>query len=503
MSIVSDQWYEFVTLPSSQSVVRTQQRKFVLFLGVFVLTLNVCTPAQPDVTQRVFASLLIILAGIPTLLWFSGRDRGTPFLVILGYIYATYYALPIFLLENYTRDMYLVEAIPSFFIGKALVLSFFGLLTLLIGYYFLPEKILIYTVPRINFHWEDYRNVKVVAIAMSCAGIIMYFIKASVESKIELGQVVQFMADLATISIAILYVLQLRGHLKLIDKSFLWGVVVPIRILAGLATGATLQGLEIVLLLILIYAALRHSMPWKLLIAGGVAFLVLRPVQVPFRTLSWPGGEAESQHLTAKAALFLKTAEQLIAGEDLPYADALQLSLFRLAHLMTFAEIIEKTPAQIPFWGGETLYPLLFKPIPRLLYPEKPREISGQTFGHLYGFLSPDDETTSYNLPHLVEFYGNFGIPGVLVGMFCLGVLYRVIQYIFIHLAMGLGALVGSVYIFTRLLMIESSLSLVIGGLFWPFIFLGLLHMVIKTTEHFCTLSRAHSPANETSTRFR
>src|SRR6266699_3429410 len=108
------------------------------------------------------------------------------------------------------------------------------------------------------------------------------------------------------------------------------GLVVPTRILIGLATGATLQGLEIVLLLLLVYAALKHSMPWKILIAGGVAFLVLRPVQVPFRTLSWAGGEAETRPLTAKVALFLKTAGQLIADEELTYSDALQISLFLL-----------------------------------------------------------------------------------------------------------------------------------------------------------------------------
>jgi hypothetical protein len=333
--------------------------------------------------------------------------------------------------------------------------------------------------------------------------MIMYFIKASVESRIELDQVLYFMTDLATIAIAILYILQLRGRLNLVGRSFLWGVVVPTRILTGLATGATFQGLEIVLLLLMVYAALRHSMPWKILIAGGIAFLVLRPVQVPFRTLSWAGGEAASQPLTAKAALFLKTAGQLLAGEELTYSDALQLSLFRLAHLMTFAEIVERTPTEIPFWEGETLYPLLFKPIPRLLYPDKPVVSSGQTFGHLYGFLSPDDDGTSYNLPQLVELYGNFGILGVLVGMFFLGVLYRVIQYIFVHPGMGLGAMVSGVYTFTRLLMIESSLSLVIGGLFWTFIFLGLLHMVMNTTEHFCTRSRAHSPTNGTGTGFR
>jgi len=243
-----------------------------------------------------------------------------------------------------------------------------------------------------------------------------------------------------------------------------------------------MQGLEIVLLLILIYAALKHSLPWKVLIAGGIAFLVLRPVQVPYRALTWDGGEAETRSLSAKVVLFLKTMNEFVVGEGMPYEDALQLSIFRLAHVMTFAEIIKTTPAQVPFWGGETLYPLLFKPIPRFLYPDKPQEDSGQTFGHRYGFLLPADESTSYNLPQLIELYGNYGTPGVLIGMFFLGFIYRVVQCIFIHPGMGLGAVVGGAYILSRLLLIESSLSLVIGGLFWIMVFLVLFHIVMKIT---------------------
>jgi hypothetical protein len=90
--------------------------------------------------------------------------------------------------------------------------------------------------------------------------------------------------------------------------------------------------------------------------------------------------------------------------------------------------------------------------------------------------------------------YGNFGAPGVLVGMLFLGVIYRVVQCIFIHPGMGLGAVVGGAYILSRLLLIESSLSLVIGGLFWALIFLGLLHMVMKITERCRTRSGDDSP---------
>ena len=167
----------------------------------------------------------------------------------------------------------------------------------------------------------------------------------------------------------------------------------------------------------------------------------------------------------------------------LPYSDAVQISVARLGHLMTFAEVIEITPARVPFWRGETYYPLLFKAIPRLLYPDKAVEVTGQTFGHRYGFLVPSDLTTSYNLPQVVEFlckfWGNWGA----VGHVFLGVLYRIIQHIFVHSGMGLSAVVASIYIFTGLFLIESALSMVFGGLVWALVWLGLIHLLITVAE--------------------
>jgi hypothetical protein len=142
---------------------------------------------------------------------------------------------------------------------------------------------------------------------------------------------------------------------------------------------------------------------------------------------------------------------------------------------MTFAEVVRLTPDYVPYWKGETYWPIVWKLVPRIIYPDKPMEVSGQLFGHRYGFLSPDDFVTSYNLPQLVEFYANFGWAGVLGGMLVLGVFYRLVQGMFVHPRMGLGATVGVLYLSLKLLLIESSLSGVVGGVAQAVVFLWMV----------------------------
>lgn len=483
VKVLSVQWYEAVVLPPSRSHSRQLQRWFSLALILILLALNVYAPAQPALIQRLLASLIIALAAVPTWLWLSGRDRGIPFLPFLAGIYALYYALPIFLLTKYSRAWYLTRIIPNSFLDQALALSLIGLGLLLLGYYGVHHRVLASVVPKVTMQWSDYGSVKLLAVTLGILGISTYYINLVIPFPLSIQQAVNFAADLSLLAICMLFILQLTGRLGLFATGLLWGVLVPTRMLLGFSTGATAQGLEPVLLLLLTYAALKHHLPQKTLVAAGVLLILLLPVRAPFRALTWGGGEAANRSPTEKAALYVAIAGDFLTGEALPYSDAVQISMSRLAHLTTFAEVIETTPASVPFWRGETYYPLLFKVIPRFLYPDKPVEVTGQTFGHRYGFLAPSDLTTSYNLPQLVEFYANFGVLGVLLGMFFVGVVYRIIQHIFIHSGMGLGAVVASIYLFTGLLLIESALSMVLGGLVWGFVLLGLVHLVMIVVE--------------------
>jgi len=77
--------------------------------------------------------------------------------------------------------------------------------------------------------------------------------------------------------------------------------------------------------------------------------------------------------------------------------------------------VYENTPSSVPYWNGDTYWPIVTKFIPRFLWANKPKESMGQRFGHAYGLIADDNLTTSMNTPILAEGYMNYGIGGVVI----------------------------------------------------------------------------------------
>ncbi|MEY4281685.1 MAG: hypothetical protein RLZ39_1097 [Bacteroidota bacterium] len=87
--------------------------------------------------------------------------------------------------------------------------------------------------------------------------------------------------------------------------------------------------------------------------------------------------------------------------------------VWRLSYPLSAISLVkEKTPSTIPYWKGESYFPIFTKFIPRFIWPDKPTENMGQEFGHRYGILAWDNLTTSMNTPVVAEAYMNFGEIG-------------------------------------------------------------------------------------------
>jgi len=88
------------------------------------------------------------------------------------------------------------------------------------------------------------------------------------------------------------------------------------------------------------------------------------------------------------------------------------------------AHIINSTPEKIPFQRGATFLALIYAPIPRVLWPEKPAVSIGKDISHeVYGYSQKNLAGIPPGMP--AELYLNFGYPGILIGFFLTGILLK------------------------------------------------------------------------------
>ncbi|MGC1189518.1 MAG: hypothetical protein WA861_02965 [Candidatus Binatus sp.] len=476
-----DEWYALVSTPRPGSASLGKALKLAASVVVALIALNLYAPGAPTVLERAFASAILASLALPVWLWMSGADRTIPFMPFLTLVFAYYFALPVFLLRKFAVEVF-KPPIPEHYITLALGYSLLGLYCLFAGYYGPAKWLFAPILPRFNLQWRDLRVVKMIALMVAFGGLL-----ASSSNVLEflpenLAQIGVFAGDLSMIGICALVALHLAGKLDWITAAVAWGFLIPVRVAVGLGSGSAASGLIVGIAVVMMFASVRRTIPWKMMLLGTVALFILRPAEVPYRMATW-GGRMANAGAIEKARAFGEIVYRITIGGAVDPRALIEMASMRLAQFTIFGEVIADTPAMVPFWRGESLYPILFKPIPRFIMPDKPEELSGGWFGHRYGLITAANTTTSINLPQIVELYGNFGLTGVVAGMFLFGLIYRLLIEMYVHPGMGLGALVGGIYISSRLLDIGSATSLTLGAIPWSMILIALIHLIVQLGE--------------------
>jgi hypothetical protein len=392
-----------------------------------------------------------------------------PFFPLIGVVFGVYYALPALsgvVNLAYRPDQFRISYLdPTRDFREPIELALWGWVSLLVGYWTLSVS---YRPLRARERRWPARLLSPLLIGLLVVGLAAETLQLVMRLPGALGGAVAFISILSRFAIATLVVMQVRRQLAPGERAILL-VAIPLQFLLLLAAGSIAKVFLFVLLLLLAHWLGGGRLRASWIIAGFAAALTLitlKGVLNQYRREAWFAGVKLNP--VERAWLMGKLVNDQVKAEGVADAVATgwQAAISRSATLDLLADAMRRTPRDIPYWGGSTYLSLIGVAVPRLLWPSKPTKRLGQDFGHRYSYIEPWDQSTSVNLPFLVEFYINFGTLGVFVGMFLTGMLYRLLDVILNRPGQNLLRTIASMSILIPLLNVESDFSLVFGGIF-------------------------------------
>jgi hypothetical protein len=190
-----------------------------------------------------------------------------------------------------------------------------------------------------------------------------------------------------------------------------------VKIALGFFVGIKASALEPLVFILLAYVAVRLRLPLKTLaVASILTFVFLVPANLTFRAAVREEQATPSQALRTAISTPPASDLQTAAGSAIDYA------FFRFRSIDSIALIQALTPSVFPFADGSKytlLLPIIL--VPRAIWTDKPTVSEGGTFAHTYWQIRVK-ERTSTQLTQIGDLYRNFGYLGVVIGLFCWGI---------------------------------------------------------------------------------
>jgi len=157
--------------------------------------------------------------------------------------------------------------------------------------------------------------------------------------------------------------------------------------------------------------------------------------------------------------------------------------LSRINQASVFSKILEVPRDVLASYGSSLSNFLMTLGPPRFIWKDKPLSTNslGNDFGHQLGIISPEDFTTSVGPTIIGDFYINFGIPGIIFGMFLAGIVFRFIYNYLVKLTAvsSSGLLIYSIFWIQILQGMENWTAPVLAGLMKLFVILIIIHFFL------------------------
>lgn len=404
-----------------------------------------------------------LMPGLAYLRAKAGARSPIPFLPVIGLLFGLYYGLPAAIGSFGLHWVISLDPRFDYNLPTILVLEAWGIL--LLGYHLVRAR---WKRPTAAFTppLEPVR-LKYWGFVMLYVGIALDVVHQAKVIPIAFQGVLQFGVTTTWFGTSLLVVLMVRGQLRRSERLLLAsGVIANILLQLGTGSVATLA----IYLAVLVLAAWIEPgslrTPWVLAaVAAALGVCAMRGVATDFRSVAWFGDQRLST--TERPALMLDLLKERVHAQGLfaVVSNGFNTVATRSANLDLFADVVRRTPEEVPYWNGETYTSLVGMAVPRFLWPNKPTKELGQAFGHRYGYIAADNTNTAVNLPYMVEFFANFGLWGLLLGMFGVGTVYATLERYTNRPNQPIAASVVGIALLTPLFNMESDLSLTFGSL--------------------------------------
>lgn len=272
---------------------------------------------------------------------------------------------------------------------------------------------------------------------------------------------------LITMSFSITYVIGATLALPSMFRGpwsrYLVGVVVTLGILSGLLRGV----LEPLFRLTTTILAARWAHLRRFSLATVVAMIaiytVLQPAKAQFRAQTWiVRGDEQTAGYSARISAWTSAIEGIWTGRK---ADSTgDAAVNRFLELDPVLHAFTMLPGRVRPANGEAWVNILYSPIPRLVWPDKPTSSDlALNYGVAFRLQSElGARTTSILLPLLVDGYWNFGWPGIVFVSLLAGLWVGVCQTMY---ADDHWALKASAVAQFSLISITGSFALLYAGI--------------------------------------
>lgn len=228
-----------------------------------------------------------------------------------------------------------------------------------------------------------------------------------------------------------------------------------------------------VITLIIIYLIVKHYIYnrnfWRVAVAAILVIFILLPFQNFYKNpeIFFRGYTTIIDH---QSKITSKEIKKFVIDN----------SIGRISQIRIFTEIVSKTNK---FLYGETLKKFFISlGPPRFIWKNKPIiSPDGNELGRRLGVLSPDDFQTSIAPGPVGDWYINFGLPGIIFGLFFMGIIFRLVYDFFIGRA-GVslsGLMIYSVFWIHFIKGLEDYIAPVWAGLVKIFVILLIIHFFL------------------------